>query len=237
MKALILSDIHSNVVALEAIVKAEPEYDVIYCAGDLVDYGPFPAEVIGWMQEHRVTCVRGNHDDIIIDVYRNGGHLHELTDGESKWAHHNARLLGESEITYLEQNPTALSFEMDGIHYTMQHLYQDYLTIDSLPKFDAFWNSHHPDQPDMEQQRRLIFGHTHRRCVHYLSDNSLWLNPGSVSYRRPDDPTKAAHYCTITDGVISLKHVVYDRTPLWEATEKLRLREDEMRVARVFFRD
>lgn len=43
MKALIISDIHSNVKALESIRKAEPDYDVIYCAGDLVDYGPLPA--------------------------------------------------------------------------------------------------------------------------------------------------------------------------------------------------
>ncbi len=34
---------------------------------------------------------------------------------------------------------------------------------------------------------RLVIGHTHRQAVRYLSDSPLWLNPGSVSYRRFDD--------------------------------------------------
>ncbi|WP_010277563.1 metallophosphoesterase family protein [Paenibacillus senegalensis] len=236
MKALIISDIHSNVYSLEAIIKQEPDYDVIYCAGDLVDYGPFPGEVIEWIQKHNVHCVRGNHDDIIIDVYRNGHNLHTIPEEQSKWAHHNARLLGEEEISFLESIPEFITFEMDGCHYSMKHLYKDYLTIDSLPKFNDLWSICNPSMESGETaQRRFIFGHTHRRCIHYLSDNTLWLNPGSVSYRRPDDPTKTAHYCTITDGNIALKSVSYDRTPLLEATRKLKLREDEMKVAYVFF--
>ena len=42
MKALIISDIHSNIYGLEAVYKKEKDSDIIYCAGDLVDYGPFP---------------------------------------------------------------------------------------------------------------------------------------------------------------------------------------------------
>ncbi len=41
------------------------------------------------------------------------------------------------------------------------------------------------------------------------------MNPGSVSYRRTDDhPCKKAHYMTITNGVIDMKSVEYDRSPL-----------------------
>lgn len=49
MKALILSDIHSNIYALEAIWNKERDSDLILCAGDLVDYGPFPQEVLAWV--------------------------------------------------------------------------------------------------------------------------------------------------------------------------------------------
>ena len=235
MKALIISDIHSNVYTLEAIRKEEPDCDVIYCAGDLVDYGPFPGEVIEWVHKHGAICVRGNHDDIIIDVYRNGNRGLDVAEAQIKWAHHNARLLGEAEIAFLESIPEYRTFEMDGYSYTMQHLYENYLTIDSLPKYDAFWAERNGGTIEAAGDRRIIFGHTHRRCVHYLSDTSLWLNPGSVSYRRPDDPSKEAHYFSITDGKIAMKSLVYDRTPLLEATKKLQLRDDEMKVAYVFF--
>ena len=62
MKALIISDIHSNIFALEAIWQREHDCDVVFCAGDLVDYGPSPGEVIAWVQAHGVACVQGNHD-------------------------------------------------------------------------------------------------------------------------------------------------------------------------------
>ncbi|MGI2295715.1 metallophosphoesterase family protein [Paenibacillus sp. GXUN7292] len=235
MKALIISDIHSNIYALEAIRKAEPDCDVIYCAGDLVDYGPFPREVIEWVHKNEVICVRGNHDDIMIDIYRNNNGGHDIEEGQLKWAHHNARLLGEAEISFLESIPDYRIFEMDGCSYTMQHLYDNYLTIDSLPKYDAFWAERNDGTIKAAGERRIIFGHTHRSCIHFLSDTSLWLNPGSVSYRRRDDPSKEAHYFTITDGKIAMKSLVYDRAPLLEAAQKLQLTEDDLKTAYFFF--
>ncbi|GBG11251.1 metallophosphoesterase [Paenibacillus agaridevorans] len=235
VKALIISDIHSNVYSLEAIRKAEQDCDLIYCAGDLVDYGPFPREVIEWVHKNDVICVRGNHDDTIIDLYRNGNGGHDVAEDAIKWAHYNARLLGEAEISFLESMPVYRTFEMDGYSYTMQHLYDNYLTIDSLPKYDAFWAERNGGTTEAAGNRRIIFGHTHRRCIHYLSDTSLWLNPGSVSYRRRDDASKEAHYFTITDGEIAMKSLVYDRTPLLKAAQKMQLKEDDMRVAYFFF--
>ncbi len=47
-----------------------------------------------------------------------------------------------------------------------------------------------------------------------------WLNPGSASYRRPDDPDKTAHYATITDGEIRLKQIPYDRKPQFEKAKE-----------------
>ena len=52
MKALLIADIHSNICALEAIWNKEQDSDIIYCAGDLVDWGPFPKQVLDWVREH-----------------------------------------------------------------------------------------------------------------------------------------------------------------------------------------
>jgi hypothetical protein len=48
MKILLLSDIHGNWAALQAVLAAEPDVDQILCLGDLVNYGPQPAECVAW---------------------------------------------------------------------------------------------------------------------------------------------------------------------------------------------
>ena len=235
MKALIVSDIHANVIALEEIWKREKDSDVIYCAGDLVDYGPYPKQVIEWLREHQVICVKGNHDKHVALLYRSGK-LWDVSDDERTWAHDNAQKLDEEHILYLEKLPNTVAFSMDSVDYCMQHMYRGYDTIQSLVHFNTFWEQQTSRTiGDALQPRRMIFGHTHRRAVHQLSDNDLWLNPGSTSYRRNDDPTKVAHYMTIIDQQIQFKELSYDRSPLMKATMAAVLSMQERRTAEIFF--
>ena len=60
MRILLISDIHGNWPALQAV--ATETYDVCLCLGDLVDYGLEPAPCIAWVREHARCTVRGNHD-------------------------------------------------------------------------------------------------------------------------------------------------------------------------------
>ncbi|MBU0494785.1 MAG: metallophosphatase family protein [Chloroflexi bacterium] len=65
MRVAILTDIHGNLHALQAVLDdawAE-RADRMLCAGDLVGYGPFPNEVIALLREHDVKCAIGDHDD------------------------------------------------------------------------------------------------------------------------------------------------------------------------------
>ena len=63
MRYLILSDIHSNWEALEAVLHtAEGLYDRILCLGDLVGYGADPNRVVDWVRENVSVVIRGNHD-------------------------------------------------------------------------------------------------------------------------------------------------------------------------------
>ncbi len=102
------------------------------------------------------------------------------------------------------------------------------LMISFVLRLSSSANSWHPN--------RLILGHTHRQAVRYLSDEVFWLNPGSASYRRYDDPDQTAHYATIIDGVISLKRLSYDMERLRQAVSQIELIDSEMRVAlRSFF--
>jgi predicted phosphodiesterase len=65
LKLLILSDIHGNWPALEAILKTEPEWDAVAFCGDVVDCGPIFVECLRWVAEQAEHCVRGNHDNAV----------------------------------------------------------------------------------------------------------------------------------------------------------------------------
>src|SRR6516164_7526200 len=64
MKILVVSDVHGNWPALQEVLRAEPDAERILCLGDLVNYGPQPAECVSWAMQlnrpHRV--IQGNHD-------------------------------------------------------------------------------------------------------------------------------------------------------------------------------
>ena len=63
MRYLILSDLHANWHALEAVLRAaEGRYDQALCCGDLVGYGADPNPVAEWVRAHCAVVVRGNHD-------------------------------------------------------------------------------------------------------------------------------------------------------------------------------
>jgi len=235
MKALIISDIHSNIVALEAIWAKENDSDLIYCAGDLVDYGPYPKEVIAWVRQHHVICVKGNHDERVVNLYRNQEALWGVADEERTWAHDNAQKLDDEDIAFLDSLPESAAFTLDSIGYSMQHMYNQYDTIQSLTAYRQFWERQTEEPIRSIPSKRMIFGHTHRRAVHYLSDHELWMNPGSISYRRPDDPCKQAHYITITDGKIELKGIDYDRSPLLQKTLSTTLKDKGERDVALFF--
>lgn len=230
MKTLILSDIHSNIHALEAIWGAEKDSDAIYCTGDLVDYGPYPQEVLAWVRAHDVQCTQGNHDAWLVHNARQG-HLNPPEE-ERAWVHHNLALLTPDDITFLEGLPQSLHFTLDGIPYGMTHLYEEYKEIVSLHSYEQHCQARFPEVPPPP---RLILGHTHRQAIRILADDRLWLNPGSVSYRRKDDPDRTAHYITITGGTIRLHRLAYDSTPVWDAIRRVTLHPDETQTTRHYF--
>lgn len=231
MKTLILSDIHANIVALETVWAQERDADLILCTGDLVDYGPFPKEVLDWVRAHGVICTQGNHDRWVARHFRQGQTLESVPIEERAWVHYNVGLIDEADASFLEQLPLSVVVDLDGVPYGMTHLYDDYQEIVSLHTFDQFVGQTF-NNGDL---RRIIFGHTHRQSIRYLSNEYLWVNPGSVSYRRQDDPDQTAHYATLVDGVLALHRVAYDLDPLRAVMDRLDLRAGEMKVAHFFF--
>ena len=69
MKVLILSDIHGNRSALEAVLEAAGSYDAVWCLGDIIGYGPDPNDCVAMIRDlPNLVCLRGNHDSAVIGL-------------------------------------------------------------------------------------------------------------------------------------------------------------------------
>ncbi len=237
MKALVITDVHSNIRALEAIWDREKDSDIVYCGGDLVDYGPRPKEVIDWIRDRGAICVSGNHDTEVIACYRDCD-LERLPVEETRWQHHNAMRLGEEDIIFLEHLPACVDFQADGIKYGMMHLYRELEVITGPHAFDLFAEEMFSGNQDA-LPTRLIFGHTHRLGVYSLDDTKLWMNAGSVSYRGqrdiPTDPSQDAQYITIVDTEIQIKRVAYDVESVYAEMKNQSVMNSEQEVAARLF--
>lgn len=207
MKVLIVSDIHANRVALQAVLAAEPDHESVLCLGDLVDYGPNPVECIAWAA---ATCqeggwfVQGNHDwsvayDADAQCSKVYEHLAEVTRSFTRG------LLGESALTFLRDIPTNLAFTLDGKRCVACH------GTPSDPLF-RYFNYNHPHEVRLEVESvgepdYLFVGHTHLPCD-FRSSFTQIINPGSVG--QPRDKNPAAAYAVWEDGQIHFKRAKYD---------------------------
>lgn len=225
MRILLISDIHSNIEALKAILYRENKYDLLAVAGDLVDYGTSPAECVEFFMGYKgpLALVHGNHDTHLINIYRNTD-WKAVKGKDFKWVHENCWKLSDEHVSFLENLPTHLCFEADGWQYMIQHQYNSsYGIIESFDQFDRYWDEH-SESKGYRGRRRMFFGHSHRQTMSILYGDREWINPGSISYRRPDDPDKESHYAIIEDGRVEFRRVPYDRSvQLGVAQEHCRL--------------
>ncbi len=117
MRILIVSDIHANWPALEAI---DQPFDVCLCLGDLVDYGPDPAPCVRWAMDHATYSIRGNHDHGVAQGIPVSGEtgFRYLTKASrpSMWV-----ALGPEERRYLLQLPVTQRCTLGGKRFLLVH--------------------------------------------------------------------------------------------------------------------
>lgn len=120
MRVLILSDIHANLVALESVlVAAKQQYDLIWCLGDIVGYGPRPNECIELLRDQVEMCVMGNHDRAAlglpsVDVEDFNPHARRAV----LWTREQ---LTESNRDYLAQLPDTPVRPPSAKHFLLTH--------------------------------------------------------------------------------------------------------------------
>lgn len=199
-KLLILSDIHGNWPALNAILQNEPNVTQIAFCGDVVDYGPYPVECLRWIAKNANHVVRGNHDNALafnLDC-RCMGSFREYSHATREWHH---TLLSEADLNYLRTMPTINWFEWGGRHFRMAH---------ATPEGDLF---EYLAPEDWEKRIAgfdadfVLLGHTHvQDCLKF--GKLTVVNPGSVGLAR--DTPGLACYAIYDGGILSLKRIPYD---------------------------
>ena len=195
-----VSDIHGNLAALEAVLAAEPQRDAVAFCGDVVDYGPHPVECLDWVRENVTYAVLGNHDNAVgFDMdCQCMGTFREYSVATRAW---HRTLLDQADYEFLRRLPPLESFEWEGKHFHMAH---------ATPQGDLF------EYLSMEQWTDrivgvdadfILLGHTHVQGVRTFGKITV-VNPGSVGLAR--DRQGEACYAVFQDGQMQLKRIPYD---------------------------
>jgi putative phosphoesterase len=200
MRILVISDIHANWHALQAI---QESYDIALFLGDLVDYGPDPIPCIDWVRNHCSHMVRGNHDHGVAQrCFFQGQQGYRFLTGITR--PETCARIEESDRRFLAQMPLTKFLRIGDLRFFLVHA----TPRDPLDEFTtadpAIWSELTKDIfADF-----VLVGHTHNPFALKLNHLTV-LNPGSVGL--PRDSDWRASYAIIDGKNIELKRIEYDR--------------------------
>jgi len=168
MRALIISDIHANLEALEAVLAGAPEHDVVWNLGDTVGYAANPNEVIERIHAIKSISIRGNHDRACCSPAENDD-FSPIADRAVQWTR---GVLTPENLHWLESLPAGpVSPGAQGVscvHGSPVH--EDEYLVSADDASIAF---------QAAGERITFFGHTHMQ-VGFASDNHELITLGPL---------------------------------------------------------
>ena len=211
MRIAIISDIHGNLQALDAVladIEAQTP-DAVYCLGDLVGYGANPNEVTDRIRGDGFPTIMGNYDDGVgFDRDECGCAYREDAERERgqrslEWT--KARVTAANKA-YLRTMKPEIRFEADGKRVLLVHgsprKMNEYLFEDRpLSSFERLAASSDADV--------IVFGHTHKPYVKDV-DGVLFVNAGSVGKPKDGDWRACYVMLDVSRRVASFRRVQYD---------------------------
>lgn len=222
MLIAVLSDIHSNLAALDAVLASIGPVDAIWLLGDIVGYGPEPERTVARLRAVGAIGVQGNHDDAVA-----GGESIELFNADGRTAAEWSRTrISDKTREYLAALPRVLVKETTAGAFTLVHgsprdpiwEYVDspYVASENLAAFGTgFCLVGHSHIPLAFRTRRAGGDSLRMRIVEpegrmQLTDRRAILNPGSVGQPRDGNPD-ASFLLIDTDAAVASWHrVAYD---------------------------
>ena len=234
MKCLLVSDIHGNWPALQAVLGAEQDADQVLCLGDLVNYGPQPAECVAWAMGLRSPSlvIQGNHDrafalETIPHCAPANQRLAEAMQSVT------SNLLTPEMRRFLGKLPPLQQFHSGEAACIACH---SHATTGGGEPLDAHFGEQNPkwswesdivlrDHPDnlfvlVGHPDPLFRANTHTPMKKRWG-NTLAVNPGSVGLPTDGDPRAA--YAIWQDGEVTLQRLAYDIEETVRAYELLAL--------------
>ena len=214
MPILILSDIHGNLEALDAVLAdARGRYDRIVCLGDLVGYGADPNAVVEWARASLTAIVRGNHDRAC------SGHdaLEQYNAAARASAVWTRAALTPDNLEYLEKLPRGpLRYEDFDLVHGSPVDEDDYLiTLADVAPLRGYLEA-----------SPTFFGHTHVQggflvarggvkgiepaTLELEPDHFYLLNPGAVGQPRDGDPRAAYAFYWPERRMVEYRRTGYD---------------------------
>ncbi len=217
MKVLIISDIHGNSDALNAVINSCGDWDYLWVLGDLVDYGPEPHVVVDVIKELRPdVIVMGNHDHAVAfnTDCKCAPELHELSEYTRNEISY--RLLSRDQITWLSTLPMVYSGLYDNLRVYVVHgsprnpLYgylKPTLPLSELRlSLTASIVAVSPKPIDVDL---VVTGHTHIPMDIKINSMRV-LNPGSVGQPRDGDPRASYMVVDLNNLEVELRRAKYD---------------------------
>lgn len=230
MRIGVISDIHANLSALDAVLAHAPALDVIWCLGDIVGYGPQPEEVIQRLQTLRHAAVAGNHDWAVLGRLS----IADFNPDAAAAVRWTAARLSASARGYLQALPQRrIEDAFTLVHGSPRNPLWEYLlsvpgATASFGHFTTPWclvgHTHIPSLFIQRDKGRVEAAYAppdfhlpldpSQRCI---------LNPGSVGQPRDGDP-RAAYLIIDTDRAVATWHrVPYDIGATQELMNRYRL--------------
>jgi len=200
-----MSDIHSNSVALNSVLRdiEVSGVDKIICTGDLVGYGPFPNDVVNTVIDRKITSTLGNHDLATFDMDT----LIDLGDTANQSIVITLDIMGEREKDYLTTLPKAIDFRgLHFVHASPKENVRGYITNKSENEIKNLFTQF--------DGKICFIGHTHLLAQYYLDKNELRHGPLSEGIISLDREKRyiinVGSVGQPRDGIHKAKYVIFD---------------------------
>jgi len=222
MRYLVISDIHSNLEALEAVLEdAAGQFDEVWCLGDIVGYGPSPNECIKRVKELPLVCVAGNHDWGAIGKLS----LNDFNPDAQKACRWTQKELTFANAHYLEELPERIVFEkkVTLVHGSPRYPIWEYIISIPLARinfdyFDTPWclvgHSHVPvifrlHAPENVGGECGAFIPPVGKPIILPPEDRFIINPGSVGQPRDGDPRASYVIIDLEKDLLEFRRVPY----------------------------
>ena len=219
MRIAIISDIHANLAAFNAVlddIRAQRSVGKYWCLGDVVGYGPDPCECIEALYRLDHVCVAGNHD--LAAVGKIG--LEEFNPDAAAAAKWTASRLTQTDISYLQELPlTLIEGDFTLVHGSprdpiWEYVLSENLAAENLPyfttKFCLVGHSHVPLTFTFQQKGEVSGKRWSATEKIVTAGERMIINPGGVGQPRDRDPRASYAIYDSEEGSVMLHRVPYE---------------------------